>query len=122
MRIKKKKRNKADAALQTFLLGLRVLRDSADACPPLKSVVGGLYAIAEVLEVCDPHIRDFFLVILWVSTQGTKANEEDVDGLVGVINEIITKLADTIPDATNVPDGLQHCLVDFARYVIIFQF
>ena len=57
-----------------------------------------------------------------MSIQGTKTNEEDVDGLVGVINEITTKLADTIPDATNVPDGLQHSLVDFARYVVIFQF
>lgn len=48
---KKRKKDIWNEAVSGFKEGLSMLHDSADACPPLKSVTGGLAHIVKVLEV-----------------------------------------------------------------------
>ena len=48
---KKRKKNIEDTVDEAQLV-LTALRDSSDFCPPLKSVVGGLCKILEIIQVC----------------------------------------------------------------------
>ena len=48
--------------MSAFQFFFETLRDSSDVCPPLKSVVGGLYRIIDVIEVCIMSTDSFILL------------------------------------------------------------
>ena len=51
------------AVVPPILLTIDALYESADACPPLKSAVGGIRAIVKLYSVCH-HVHSFGLLIL----------------------------------------------------------
>ncbi|KAK7063436.1 hypothetical protein R3P38DRAFT_2818606 [Favolaschia claudopus] len=66
----------------TFTL-LQALSESADACPPLKSAVGGVKA-------------------LWTVAQRTKHCKSDALDIARRSNEILNNMADAVPDASTI--------------------
>ena len=48
-----------DSVIDTTRTTLEVLKESADACPPLKSTVGGVLAFWDIHMVCNCYLLAF---------------------------------------------------------------
>ncbi|KAJ7575399.1 hypothetical protein C8J56DRAFT_1063640 [Mycena floridula] len=72
-----------DAVCDIAQTSLIALKESSDAFPPLKSLVGGV-------------------LVLWETAQRLERNKSDIDGLARRCVEILEVLADAIPDPTNI--------------------
>jgi len=78
------------------LIGLTALKESADACPPLKSTVSGILHIIEL-------------------SQKVKSNKEDCQKLASRVQEILDEIAVAVPDATCISFDLLLRIDEFTR-------
>jgi len=77
-----------------ILLTLTALRESSDACTPLKSAVSGVL-----------HI--------WELSQKVKRNKDDCQNLASRVQDILDKIAAAVPDVTRLSPDLLDRINDF---------
>ncbi|KAJ7333295.1 hypothetical protein DFH08DRAFT_939916, partial [Mycena albidolilacea] len=83
--------------LRTSLLALR---ESADACPPLKSAVGGVVALWDIAEVG--------------TSRRAKHAKRDARDIAFRTNEIMENIGDAVPDVSKISPPLLAKIVDLA--------
>ncbi|KAH8105078.1 hypothetical protein DFH11DRAFT_1550571 [Phellopilus nigrolimitatus] len=74
----------------------KLLRESSDFCPPLKSAVGGVAHIISLVETM-------------------KGNKDDAVRLFKRADSLLDLLADLVTDSTSVPDPLFIAIVNLSR-------
>ena len=80
----------------TAKLFLRGTKESADAFPPLKSVVGGLCFIVDSFEVCQLYSIHYPQSLL--VPQQTNANKKAVKSLVPRVTALFASLCRPVPE------------------------
>lgn len=114
---RKKRKKMLNGLVVVLKETLFALRDSSDACPPLKSTVGALAHIVNNLEV-------MFLYNICCCTyaengkQRMNGNKEEALRIVQRIDNLLDLLESLIPDCTEIPKmlliaiaGLDKCVV-----------
>lgn len=103
------------ATPNALLLTLGLLSDSADACPPLKSVLGALNAIVEQAQV------GFYLLALETRHrlyhQAVKGNKREAILVYERVNTLVDVLCNAVSDATNIPTPLMDNIHELKLYV-----
>ncbi|KAH8111523.1 hypothetical protein DFH11DRAFT_612661 [Phellopilus nigrolimitatus] len=93
----RKKRKKVLNAIPIVLTeSIKLLRESSDFCPPLKSAVGGVAHIISLVETM-------------------KGNKDDAVRLFKRADSLLDLLADLVTDSTSVPDPLFIAIVNLSR-------
>ena len=88
------------AASATAKLFLRATKESADAFPPLKSVVGGLCFILDNYEVWHSFWYTQSLVFTSPAQQ-TRANKKAIESLVPRIKALSASLCKPVPESNS---------------------
>ncbi|KAI5119027.1 hypothetical protein M0805_001850 [Coniferiporia weirii] len=99
-RKKKRKKQILHAIPVVLAETISFLKESSDCCPPLKSAVGGLSHIIDVVETM-------------------KGNKEDAQRLYERAETLLNILSDAISDCTKIPPDMLETIVKLDRQVAV---
>lgn len=117
---RKKKRLRAAAHAVPVALEhtIRLLHESSDFCPPLKSVVGGLSHVITLVQVMFPSLFVSRGGGLTSTMKTLKGNREDAERLYSRADNLLNRLSDLIPDVTKMPNDLLLAINDLDKYAL----
>ena len=109
------------ARFQGVKTTLRLVERAADAFPPLKSTIGGLLGVIDIVEVRDFQLSVVIVIMLTVPTtsQTTAQNQEDCQDLERKLRAVVSVINNhanysTTPTFTTRLEGLSaYVFVDF---------
>ena len=93
--------NAASVGFEGLKTTLRTIKETADVFPPLKSAVGGLLALIEMVEVCV--VNDWLQSFAHLGAQKTVQNRDDFADLTRKLAAVVSIVSEHRHDSESSP-------------------